>query len=220
MADLNYNYTVNTQVYERKVVYTCKCNIIDAPSNKLNYGWYWAGTNGNYQWVSADKNPVFTIADGFSPGRTYDTKVRCDVSCDYTYIGADGKPVSDTIYVKGRAVDMKIYTHPGPFHFNASKNNIITNVLTKEKITDWLNHYKKGFHWFYQSTDNDNYLANLTTTVNNSLNKGIVTAEWYNACARAMGEIGKNYYTVEGGADGTVIYAWYINALDFDGMGE
>jgi hypothetical protein len=46
-----------------------------------------------------------------------------------------------------------IYTHPGSFFMDATKvstssNNIIANVLTKAKIDDWIEHYKKAYCWY------------------------------------------------------------------------
>ena len=61
----------------------------------------------------------------------------------YSQIGStsDSLSDSDTTYV---------YTHPGKFEMKATKssdssNNIIKNVLTKEKIDDWISHYQKAY---------------------------------------------------------------------------
>ncbi len=157
-------------------------------------------------------------------------KIKKYYKTERIVLGADGKYTTEDVeHIEWEYEDTSVwvYTHPGPFHFNASSdpkssNNIIANVLTKEKITNWLNHYKKVFYWYYKD-DNDEsrnkYLQKLTQTINESLENEIITAKWYNACIEAMGKIGKTYSSVIGGANGTVISAELINILDFNGTG-
>ena len=37
-----------------------------------------------------------------------------------------------------------------------SSNNIIANVLTTEKINQWIDHFQKAYHWYNQSNNNYN----------------------------------------------------------------
>lgn len=211
---LSFNFSVNTQVYERRVTYKCTCYNIEYPSGgELAYAWYWQG-----HWRSGERNPTFTIDDGsFSPGRHYETEIKCVVSCQYQEIDSEGNLQNPTISASG-TLKIDVYTHPGAFYFNASSdknsdNNIIANVLTVDKINRWAEHFNKAYHWYYQSGNNYSDLKSLKV-----FSGDLITAKWYNNCAIAMGEIGRSYTTVTGGNNGTVISAQLINDLNFYGQ--
>ena len=77
--------------------------------------------------------------------------------------------------------------------------------------------------------DNGNFCLNwgtpLIKTKNNYDNlsdlkvssNDVITAKWYNSCAIAMGQIGRDYTIVSGGNNGTIISAKLINDLNFYG---
>ena len=213
MAILSYKFSVSYQAYENKVVFNCTCYDINYPSGgSLDYGWYWKGAGGNWIWVSGQQNPTFTITD-VSRGNHYVIYVRCDVSCEYQE--ADGKGYLQKI--EGDPIKFDVYTHPGAFSFNASSdpdsnNNIIANVLTADKINKWAEHFNKAYHWYYQTKNNYDNLSDLKVSSND-----VITAKWYNSCAIAMGQIGRDYSIVNGGSNGTIISAQLINDLNFYG---
>ena len=115
-----------------------------------------------------------------------------------------------------------VFLHPGAFPIGAiqynpnnnqtGSNTIISNVLTKEKIDKWIEHYNKVYHWWNQS--NSNYPIDLSVVSNSP-----ITAIWFNKCMDAMNVFGRNYSYVSGGQNGTLITAEIINRLNFNGLG-
>lgn len=111
-----------------------------------------------------------------------------------------------------------IYFHPGTFSMNAtsdsnSSNNIIANVLTKQKIDEWIGHYQKAYHWYNQN--NTNYSIDLSIAKDET-----IKATWFNKCMTAMNVFdNKNYKTdYKGGVNGDLITAVAINQMNFSGI--
>lgn len=219
MASLSYRYSVSYQAYENRVVFNGTCNVTVQPAGgELSYAWYWQGANGNLIYASGQQNPTFTITNtDVSAGNHYVISVRCDVSYKYKDTDNEGNLQEKILYAEGDPITFNVYTHPGAFSFNASSdpnsiNNIIANVLTADKISKWADHFNKAYHWYYQTGNNYGNLSGLKVSSND-----VITANWYNNCARAMGQIGRSYTIVSGGSNGTVISAQLINDLNFYG---
>ena len=68
---------------------------------------------------------------------------------------------------------------------STSTKNIIANVLTQEKITNWITHFQKAYHWYNQNNNNYDKTDSLQIP-----NNKIVSASWFNACMDAMRAVG------------------------------
>lgn len=129
----------------------------------------------------------------------------------YVWVDSDAK-------TRSASNTIDIYTHPGSFSMGAtsdsnSSNNIITNILTKEKIDEWIQHYQKAYHWHNQN--NTNYSVDLNITRDET-----IKATWFNKCMIAMNVFdNKNYKTdYKGGINGDLITAAAINQMNFSGI--
>ena len=154
-------------------------------------------TISNYTWIPPVKDPEtgITITSGYWQLQSTST-------------GYSNPPIEEKI---------PIYFHPGSFSMEAtsdidSSNNIIANVLTKEKIDRWIEHFQKAYHWHNQN--NNNYNIDLSVIENKP-----IEAAWFNKCMIAMNTFdNKNYKTdYQGGPNGDLITAAAINQMNFSG---
>lgn len=95
---------------------------------------------------------------------------------------------SSTYTIKTESDSVTVYTRPGTFtkfsNIKAEKT-YISDILTAENIDAWCNHCNKYLSWKNQTT---------STAANNCKVKSndLITADWYNKCARTCGLIKKN----------------------------
>lgn len=111
--------------------------------------------------------------------------------------------------------NLYIYTHPGSFSMGATQDSFIHKTMTKDKIDEWVKHFSKVYHWYNQNDEDYSKISDLQVTSGDP-----ITAEWFNACMRAMNFVGKDYSYVTGGPNGTIITAEIINQLNFSGTGN
>ena len=185
---------------------------------------YSATANGN----SMSGNIIFS---NLTEGTSY--RISGQASCEYKYkttetkteIDENGEKVEVEVEVEktGSATqtsnNIVVYTHPGSFSMGATtdpnfSNNIIANVLTTEKIDQWIKHFQKAYHWYNQN--NNNYNTSLLQIPNNK----IVSAKWFNACMDAMQAVGHSTTKVKGASTdppGDLITASLINQMNFSG---
>lgn len=201
---------------------------IDWPTGSYNHTTSYSGTICGIQVYDIDGSvTVFNLDKGIPYSYSNNT-ITCHYSYNYkvTITGTDaqGKPTSTEVeksgsgQIKNDLGSITIYTHPGSFSMDAtsdsnSSNSIIANVLTKEKIDKWIQHYQKAYHWYNQN--NINYSIDLSITKDES-----IKATWFNKCMTAMNVFdNKNYKTdYRGGANGDLITAAAINQMNFSGI--
>lgn len=171
----------------------------------------WSGTaNGKiilYGTSSSDKINIPDVAiNNLKSGEK--NSIDINISCERTISNEQGAFTESA----SKNITIDIYTHPGAWSWGALPEELITNIITVKKVTDWREHFQKVYHW--QIQDDKKYSFKVKIKEDDP-----VTADWYNECADALNNVfNKKIDRVTGGVNGTLISAQIINKLNFTGI--
>lgn len=187
--------------------------------DSVSYSWRFSKNNVQTV-ISAASQGSFNLTN-LARGSSYaiSAQVTITVVINPTYDEEGNKTSEGSETPYSETATLSIYTHPGPWSWGASKENIIVNTMTQEKLTEWKIHFQNAYHWKTQSSTNYDLSA-----CDMPLNK-VITAAWYNACANALNTaFGKTIKLVNGLSTGatpeqcTLISDTVINKLNFSGL--
>ena len=201
MNSATISYSVSASLPDKKVHTYSKYIYED-----LTYSWTFSPGDSTASNASGTKK-ITGLTAGAATTITGTVKVTC--TCEY-YTRTKNKDGSYTDWeyedsfthnIKTESDSVTVYTRPGTFakfsnisigdiiQINRdekdSKNNPLKEGLSAKRVNEWCDHCNKYLSWKNQAT---------STAANNcKVETGdLITADWYNKCARTCGLIKKN----------------------------